>query len=59
MITTLVSYVSHSQVWALQQGADVYVAGRSNRSKVTFEKELDEVLDEVPEVEAAPAPAAS
>jgi cytochrome c biogenesis protein len=49
MITTLVSYVSHSQVWGLQDGANVVVAGRSNRSKYLFEKELDEVLDGVPE----------
>ncbi len=53
MITTLVSYISHSQVWALQQGGGVYVAGKSNRAKVAFEKELGEVLDDVPE--AAPA----
>ncbi|KAF8066257.1 CCS1 [Scenedesmus sp. PABB004] len=52
MITTLISYVSHSQVWALQQGGDVYVVGRSNRSKVLFNNELDAVLDAVPEAGA-------
>ena len=50
MITTLVSYLSHSQVWAVQQGRYVYVSGKSNRAVVWFEKELDEVLEEVPEV---------
>lgn len=50
MITTLVSYLSHSQVWALQDGSLVYVAGRSNRAVVGFEKELDEVLESVPEL---------
>jgi cytochrome c biogenesis protein len=49
MITTLVSYVSHSQVWGLQEGDAVVVAGRSNRSKYLFEQELDGVLDAVPE----------
>jgi hypothetical protein len=39
------------QVWALQQGSDVYVVGKSNRSKVLFEKELDSALDAVPEVQ--------
>eukprot|EP00775_Hariotina_reticulata_P001288 gene1288-1629_t len=45
MITTLISYISHSQVWGLQEGSNVYVVGRSNRSKVLFERELDDVLD--------------
>ncbi|KAI8464282.1 MAG: c-type cytochrome synthesis 1 [Monoraphidium minutum] len=49
MVTTLVSYVSHSQVWGLQDGPDVVVAGRSNRSKFLFERELDAALDAVPE----------
>jgi len=49
MITTLVSYVSHSQVWGLQDGADVVVAGKSNRSKYLFQKELDGAIDAVPE----------
>jgi cytochrome c biogenesis protein len=55
MITTLVSYVSHSQVWALQEGLDVYVAGKSNRSKVLFEREVEEIIDAVPEVATEPA----
>eukprot|EP00879_Flechtneria_rotunda_P026587 GHRR01028360.1.p1 GENE.GHRR01028360.1~~GHRR01028360.1.p1 ORF type:complete len:510 (+),score=178.19 GHRR01028360.1:709-2238(+) len=54
MITTLISYVSHSQVWALQEGSGVYLVGRSNRSKVLFENELDAALDEVPEVPVQP-----
>lgn len=58
MITTLVSYLSHSQVWALQQGGYLYVSGRSNRAQVGFEHELDELLDAVPE-HAPAAPAAA
>ena len=50
MITTLISYLSHSQVWALQQGSYVYLAGKSNRAIYQFEKELDEVKDAVPEI---------
>lgn len=49
MVTTLVSYVSHSQVWGLQDGSGVVVAGRSNRSKYLFEREIDAVIDAVPE----------
>lgn len=53
MVTTLVSYVSHSQVWALQDGGAVVVGGRSNRSKYLFQKELDAVMDAVPEAQPA------
>jgi len=49
MVTTLISYLSHSQVWALQEGSYVFLAGRSNRARIGFEIELDAVLDAVPE----------
>ena len=49
MITTLISYLSHSQVWAQQEGDYVFVAGRSNRARFGFNKELDTVLEAVPE----------
>lgn len=57
MITTLVSYLSHSQIWALQDGAYVYVSGKSSKQQFLFDQELDQVLDAVPEV-ASPPPAA-
>ena len=50
MITTLISYLSHSQVWAVQEGKYIYVTGRSNRAIVAFDKELDNVLEQVPEL---------
>ena len=58
-LTTVVSYISHSQVWATQQGSSVVLGGRTNRAKFGFEQELDAVVDAVPEVvmpavEAAP-----
>lgn len=49
MITTIVSYLSHSQVWALQEGANVHVGGRTNRATLSFRDELDGVLEAVPE----------
>ncbi|KAG2500667.1 hypothetical protein HYH03_001433 [Edaphochlamys debaryana] len=49
MVTTLVSYLSHSQVWALQQGTNLFVSGRSNRDKLGFDRELDGLLEAVPE----------
>jgi cytochrome c biogenesis protein len=54
-VTTVVSYLSHSQVWAAQAGGDVLVGGRSNRAKFGFERELDAALDGVPEAAAAAA----
>jgi cytochrome c biogenesis protein len=53
MVTTLVSYVSHSQVWAIQRGRDVLAGGRSNRAKVGFARDLASAADRVPEVEDA------
>ncbi|PNH01854.1 Cytochrome c biogenesis protein CCS1, chloroplastic, partial [Tetrabaena socialis] len=53
MVTTLISYLSHSQVWALQQGSSLFVTGRTNRAKLAFEKEYDELLNAVPELQRA------
>ncbi|MFP4010015.1 MAG: cytochrome c biogenesis protein [Spirulinaceae cyanobacterium] len=47
MISTLMSYVSHSQVWALQQGDRFYVGGKTNRAQVTFEREIVALLDQL------------
>lgn len=50
MLTTVISYLSHSQVWAVQCGRDLHVAGKSNRDKLLFVNELNAILDGVPEV---------
>lgn len=50
MLTTVISYLSHSQVWALQEGTSLVVGGKSNRARFEFEKELNEILDCVPEI---------
>ncbi|HIK42603.1 cytochrome c biogenesis protein [Thermoleptolyngbya sp. M55_K2018_002] len=55
MISVLMSYVSHSQVWALQQGKTLYVGGRTNRAQVAFEREVLEVLDSL-SADPQPAP---
>ncbi|MBC6423245.1 MAG: cytochrome c biogenesis protein [Hormoscilla sp. SP5CHS1] len=47
MLGVLMSYVSHSQVWALQQGDRFYVGGRTNRAQVAFEGELMSILDQL------------
>ncbi|XP_002977026.2 cytochrome c biogenesis protein CCS1, chloroplastic [Selaginella moellendorffii] len=49
MFTTCISYLSHSQIWALQKGSSIIVGGKSNRAKLSFEQELTGILDSVPE----------
>lgn len=50
MLTTIISYFSHSQVWALQEGTTVVVGGKSNREKLGFPVELNRILDSIPEI---------
>lgn len=54
MIGVLMSYVSHSQVWALQEGDTLYIGGRTNRAQVSFEREILEILDRLSEGDRAP-----
>lgn len=49
MLGVMMSYVSHSQVWALEQNGTIYVGGRTNRAQVTFERELLALLAELSE----------
>ncbi|WP_404784659.1 cytochrome c biogenesis protein [Altericista sp. CCNU0014] len=55
MLSVLMSYISHSQVWALTEGGILYVGGRTNRAQIAFEQELVEILDRVEPVLSAPA----
>lgn len=48
-VTTLVSYLSHSQVWALQEGASLHVGSRTNRATFQFGRDMEAVLDDMPE----------
>lgn len=47
MIGVVMSYISHSQVWALKADGKIFVGGRTNRAQVSFERELLSVLDNV------------
>lgn len=49
MLGVMMSYVSHSQVWALEQDEELYVGGKTNRAQVTFEREVIEILDSLEE----------
>jgi cytochrome c biogenesis protein len=45
MLGVVMSYFSHSQIWALQKGDRLYVGGKTNRAQVAFEQEVLEILD--------------
>lgn len=47
------------QVWALQDGEDLHVGGRTNRATVTFAAEYASILDSVPERPPPPPPPAA
>lgn len=47
MIGVIMSYISHSQVWALAEGNTLYVGGRTNRAQVAFERELLSLLEDL------------
>ncbi|KAF3435625.1 hypothetical protein FNV43_RR22716 [Rhamnella rubrinervis] len=56
MLTTCISYLSHSQIWALQDGTAVIVGGKTNRAKAEFPDEMDHLLNQIPEiVESSPS----
>ncbi len=47
MLGVVMSYVSHSQIWALQKDGHFYVGGRTNRAQVAFEREIMDILDQL------------
>ncbi|XP_059296941.1 cytochrome c biogenesis protein CCS1, chloroplastic-like [Lycium ferocissimum] len=50
MLTTCISYLSHTQLWALQDGTSVVVGGKTNRAKGEFPDTINRLLDQVPEL---------
>lgn len=44
MVGVMMSYISHSQVWALEEGDRFFLGGRTNRAQVTFERELLQIM---------------
>lgn len=54
MVGVVMSYVSHSQIWALRDSQHLYVGGRTNRAQITFERELVDMLDQLEQLPAAP-----
>jgi cytochrome c biogenesis protein len=49
MAGVVMSYFSHSQVWAVLKEHKVYIGGRTNRAQVVFERELVEIIEQLQE----------
>ncbi|MFB2936355.1 cytochrome c biogenesis protein [Aerosakkonemataceae cyanobacterium BLCC-F154] len=47
MLGVIMSYISHSQIWALETDGKLYFGGRTNRAQVAFEREIIEVLQQL------------
>ncbi|MEG4814301.1 cytochrome c biogenesis protein [Microcoleus sp. K5-D4] len=58
MLSVLMSYLSHSQIWALEKNGKLYIGGRTNRAQVSFEREVVEILDKLAESKTAEAKSA-
>ena len=44
MLGVMLSYVSHSQIWALQINNQLYVGGKTNRAQVSFAREFADIV---------------
>lgn len=47
MLGVVMSYFSHSQIWALETDNKFYFGGKTNRAQVTFEREIIGMIDEL------------
>jgi cytochrome c biogenesis protein len=45
MMGVVMSYFSHSQIWALQSGDRFYIGGKTNRAQVSFEREIIDTIE--------------
>ncbi len=49
MIGVVMSYFSHSQIWALEEDSKFYFGAKTNRAQVSFEREMLGVIDSLNE----------
>jgi cytochrome c biogenesis protein len=59
MVGVLMSYVSHSQIWALQQDKQLFLGGRTNRAQVAFEREFLTILEHLNQADLNQSPVAA
>lgn len=56
MMSVIMSYISHSQVWALESDGKLYIGGRTNRAQVAFERELLSLLEQIETASSSAVP---
>lgn len=60
MLGVIMSYISHSQIWALQtEEGHFYIGGKTNRAQVAFEREMVTILDQLTESQFSESKSAS
>jgi cytochrome c biogenesis protein len=47
MLGVIMSYFSHSQVWAVTKEGKLYLGGRTNRAQVVFEREIVGIIEQL------------
>ena len=47
MLGVVMSYFSHSQIWALKKGDRLFVGGKTNRAQVAFEQQILDILEQL------------
>lgn len=47
MLGVVMSYFSHSQIWALEQDKKFFFGAKTNRAQVSFEREMLQVIDDL------------
>ncbi|MBD2198765.1 MULTISPECIES: cytochrome c biogenesis protein [Calothrix] len=47
MLGVVMSYFSHSQIWALKKGDRLFVGGKTNRAQVAFEQQVLDILEQL------------
>jgi len=47
MVGVVMSYISFSQIWALQEKNSFFIGGKTNRAQVAFEKEMYSILEQI------------
>lgn len=52
MLGVVMSYFSHSQIWALETETGFFFGGKTNRAQVTFEREFVEIIEQIEQSEA-------
>jgi cytochrome c biogenesis protein len=45
MVGVMMSYLSHSQIWALEAEDNFYLGGKTNRAQVSFEREMIALIE--------------